>query len=231
MIRSNDSAIINCCCRHDVDVNISIAATIAGTMADAPTAGRRAGRRAGNVGEGADGGGASVGWGTEATESNPAQNADGPPSPDGPQHGRRKGGAASGWGEPAADEGPGAEAPAPAPMPPPRRDSDDDDGVASFIPDLEEEEEEEQIRQVSEAPAVQHQMQSIDELDNGADAAGALHMVDHGIDLSLLTGCLSARGHVEEADTGWDFNGLLSEISQELQKEEDKKDVEEEEES
>ena len=118
----------------------------------------------------------------------------------------------------------------PEPMPPPRRDSDDDDGVAAFIPDLEEEEQEEQIREVSEAPAVKHQMQSIDELDNGADAAGALHMVDHGIDLSLLTGCLSARGHVEEEDTSWDFNGLLTEVSQELQKEVDKQEAAQEEE-
>jgi hypothetical protein len=110
-------------------------------------------------------------------------------------------------------------------MPAQRRDSDDDDGVAAFIPDLEEEEQEEQIREVSEAPAVQHQMQSIDELDSGADAAGALHMVDHGIDLSLLTGCLSARAHVEEEDTSWDFNGLLTEVSQELQKEVDKQEA------
>ena len=132
-----------------------------------------------------------------------------------------------------ADEGDGEVAPpAPAPVaPPPRRGSDDDDGVASFIPDLEEEEEEEQIREISEAPAVQHVMQSIDELDNGADAAGALHMVDHGIDLSLLTDCLSVRGRVEEADAAWDFEGVLSEISGELQKEEDKKEAADEEES
>ena len=198
-----------------------------GAMAEAPTAGRRAGRRAGNPAEGG-GVAASEGWGAgEKPNPNPAQNAEGPPSPDGPQHGRRKGGAASGWGEPAADEGSSAPAPAPAPMPPPRRDSDEDDGVAAFIPDLEEEEQEEQIREISEAPAVQHQMQSIDELDNGADAAGALHMVDHGIDLSLLTGCLSARGHVEEEDEIWEFNGLLTEISQELQKEADKQEAEE----
>ena len=185
------------------------------------------------MGEGADGGGASVGWGNEPEPSAAAQNADGPPSPDGPQHGRRKGGATAGWGEPADDEGSGGgvEAPAPAPVAPPRRDSDDDDRVASFIPDLEEEEEEEQIREISDAPAVQHQMQSIDELDNGADAAGALHMVDHGIDLSLLTDCLSVRGRVEEADAAWDFNGLLSEISGELQKEEDKKEAADEEEA
>ncbi len=143
---------------------------------------------------------------------------------------RRKGGATSGWGEPADEAGSSEPAPIPEPIAPPRRDSDDDDGVAAFIPDLEEEEQEEQIREVSEAPAVQHQMQSIDELDNGADAAGALHMIDHGIDLSLLTGCLSARGHVEEEDTSWDFNGLLSDVSQELQKEVDKQEAEEEEE-
>ena len=194
-------------------------------MAEAPTAGRRAGRRAGNPGEGG-GAAASEGWGAEKPNPSPAENADGPPSPDGPQHGRRKGGAASGWGEPAGDQGSSQPAPVPAPMPPPRRDSDEDDGVAAFIPDLEEEEQEEQIREISEAPAVQHQMQSIDELDNGADAAGALHMVDHGIDLSLLTGCLSARGHVEEDDVVWEFNGLLTEISQELQKEADKQEAE-----
>lgn len=70
-------------------------------MSEPVTQGRRAGRRAGNVGEGADGGGASVGWGNEP-EPNPSggENADGPPSPDGPQHGRRKGGATAGWGEP-----------------------------------------------------------------------------------------------------------------------------------
>lgn len=163
----------------------------------------------------------------ESKPASAAENAEGPPSPDGPQHGRRKGGAASGWGEPVVDEGSSDSAPAPAPMPAPRRDSDDDDGVAAFIPDLEEEEQEEQIREVSAAPAVQHQMQSIDELDNGADAAGALHMIDHGIDLTLLHTCLSARGHVEEKDATWDFNSLLSEVSQEIQKEVDKQEAEE----
>lgn len=192
-----------------------------------PQAGRRAGRRAGNVE--ADSASAAVGFGDEPAKRPDAggENATEPSSPDGPQFGRRKGGAASGWGEPAATEG-GEPAPAPAPIPPPRKDSsDDDDGVAAFIPDLEEEEVEEQIRQVSEAPVTQHQMQSIDELDNGADAAGALQMVDGGIDLSLLTGCLSSRQHVEEPDTPWDFAGVLTEVSQKLQAEEDKENKEE----
>jgi hypothetical protein len=57
-------------------------------------------------------------------------------------------------------------------------------------------------------------------------------MVDHGIDLTLLTSCLSSQSHVEEEDREWDFNGLLAEVSQVLQAEIDKKEkaAEEEEE-
>ena len=48
-------------------------------------------------------------------------------------------------------------------------------------------------------------------------------MVDRGIDLTLLTACLSSEKHVMEEDREWEFQGLLAEVSQTLQAEADRK--------
>ena len=54
-------------------------------------------------------------------------------------------------------------------------------------------------------------------------------MVDRGIDLTLLTTCLSAGKHVEEEDRPWDFNGMLAEVQAELQVDIDKQEAAKEE--
>lgn len=57
-----------------------------------------------------------------------------------------------------------------------------------------------------------------------AETAGGLHsMVDRGIDLTLLTSCLSSEKHVLEEDCQWEFQELLAEVSQTLQAEADRK--------
>ena len=47
--------------------------------------------------------------------------------------------------------------------------------------------------------------------------------MENGIDLTPLTACLSSRAHVQERDLLWDFGGILAEVSQALQAEEDRK--------
>ena len=59
------------------------------------------------------------------------------------------------------------------------------------------------------------------ELDG--ETAGSLPMMEGDIDLTPLTACMSSHNHVQEQDRLWDFSGILGEVSQALQAEEDRK--------
>ncbi|OWY93215.1 hypothetical protein PHMEG_00037471 [Phytophthora megakarya] len=92
------------------------------------------------------------------------------------------------------------------------------------IPDLEEEEREPDITtMVAEAPRnTTRAVQSLKQLDK--DIKFALPSAQtHGVDLHLLTGALCPERAVYEEDEPWDFDTLLNDIAQEIQKDLDEK--------
>eukprot|EP00741_Cyanophora_paradoxa_P007507 tig00001130_g7261.t1 len=104
-----------------------------------------------------------------------------------------------------------------------RHNIDDDGGDIPVIPDLEEEVEEDITRQVAAAPRVRNnRVQALKELDS--EIKFSLPTTgDANIDLSILTSTLSPQDQVVEDEGPWEFDLLLSEVAQELQAEEDKK--------
>ncbi|KAG7393059.1 hypothetical protein PHYBOEH_006182 [Phytophthora boehmeriae] len=92
------------------------------------------------------------------------------------------------------------------------------------IPDLEEEEREPDITMmVAEAPRnTTRAVQSLKQLDK--DIKFALPSATaHGVDLHLLTSALCPERAIAEEDEPWDFDTLLNDISQEIQKDVDEK--------
>ncbi|KAL3670775.1 hypothetical protein V7S43_003963 [Phytophthora oleae] len=92
------------------------------------------------------------------------------------------------------------------------------------IPDLEEEEREPDITtMVAEAPRnTTRAVQSLKQLDR--DIKFALPSAQtHGVDLHLLTSALCPERAVSEEDEPWDFDTLLNDIAQEIQKDLDEK--------
>lgn len=104
---------------------------------------------------------------------------------------------------------------------------DDDDDVVDMIPCLEEEEEEDITRQVAAAPRVTathtaNRIMSLRELDK--DKAYQLEFGRRGgpqIDLSLLMSHLTPQGQLSEPDELWDYEFLIKDVKDEIQKEKD----------
>ncbi|EGZ08785.1 hypothetical protein PHYSODRAFT_524228 [Phytophthora sojae] len=101
---------------------------------------------------------------------------------------------------------------------------DDETTDIMEIPDLEEEEREPDITtMVAEAPRnTTRAVQSLKQLDK--DIKFALPSAQtHGVDLHLLTSALCPERAVYEEDEPWDFDTLLNDIAQEIQKDLDEK--------
>ncbi|KAL4162997.1 hypothetical protein KRP22_015112 [Phytophthora ramorum] len=101
---------------------------------------------------------------------------------------------------------------------------DDETTDIMEIPDLEEEEREPDITtMVAEAPRnTTRAVQSLKQLDK--DIKFALPSATaHGVDLHLLTSALCPERAVAEDDEPWDFDTLLNDIAQEIQKDLDEK--------
>ncbi|KAE8905102.1 hypothetical protein PF005_g16164 [Phytophthora fragariae] len=101
---------------------------------------------------------------------------------------------------------------------------DDETTDIMEIPDLEEEEREPDITTVvAEAPRnTTRAVQSLKQLDK--DIKFALPSAQsHGVDLHLLTSALCPERAVYEEDEPWDFDTLLNDIAQEIQKDLDEK--------
>ncbi|TMW59662.1 hypothetical protein Poli38472_004731 [Pythium oligandrum] len=167
---------------------------------------------------------ASVGWGNERASEKPSGEAaaaassgastSGGGSSDSKRPGRRRKGGDSGTGGSISD----SKAK--------NRHFDDDQESTDIveIPDLEEEEREQDITmQIADAPKnTTRSVQSLKELDR--DIKFSLPTtVAFGVDLSLLTSCLCPEKAVIESDETWNFDGLLNEVSQEMQKDLDEK--------
>ncbi|DBA03350.1 TPA: hypothetical protein N0F65_004627 [Lagenidium giganteum] len=140
---------------------------------------------------------------------------------------------AEGGGEDSKEPGAGADGAAGAPVSETkrsrRRKGSESTGSGPMdeiveIPDLEEEEREPDITtQVAEAPRnTGRAVQSLKELDK--DIKFALpNSSAFGVDLHLLTSVLCPERAVNEADEAWNFDSLLNEVSQEIQKDLDEK--------
>ncbi|KAG7383124.1 hypothetical protein PHYPSEUDO_003996 [Phytophthora pseudosyringae] len=177
---------------------------------------------------------ASIGWGNETTLASDDKESGGTPDPDaspaaaGSSTGEAKRGSRRRKGSEAAASG--GE----------RRNQknryfeedeettgSDDADVAVYImeiPDLEEEEREPDITtMVAEAPRnTTRAVQSLKQLDK--DIKFALPSAQtHGVDLHLLTSALCPERAVSEEDEPWDFDTLLNDIAQEIQKDVDEK--------
>ncbi|ETV96766.1 hypothetical protein H310_10074 [Aphanomyces invadans] len=106
----------------------------------------------------------------------------------------------------------------------------DDDGEATElmeIPDLEEEEREPDITtQIADAPRnTTRVVQSLKELER--DVKYSLPTTA-GVDLTILTSFLCPQKAVQEDDDAWDFDSLLRDVFQDVQKEQEEKDNQEE---
>jgi len=92
----------------------------------------------------------------------------------------------------------------------------DDDNDILIIPDLEEDLEEDLTTQVASAPKnTARRVQSMRELDHDIKYTLPTN-VQNGLDLSILTSCLSPQPLVQESDELWEFDSLLQFVSQEL---------------
>ncbi|ETL88314.1 hypothetical protein L917_12608 [Phytophthora nicotianae] len=167
---------------------------------------------------------ASIGWGNETTLASESKEGGGTPDPDvtpatgsstseTKRGGRRR---------------KGSEAPASGGE---RRnqksryfEEDDETTDIMEIPDLEEEEREQDITtMVAEAPRnTTRVVQSLKQLDKEIKFALPSAQA-HGIDLHLLTSALCPERAVAEEDEPWDFDTLLNDIAQEIQKDLDEK--------
>ncbi|KAF0771068.1 hypothetical protein AaE_002488 [Aphanomyces astaci] len=106
----------------------------------------------------------------------------------------------------------------------------DDDGETTElmeIPDLEEEEREPDITtQIADAPRnTTRVVQSLKELER--DVKYSLPTTA-GVDLQILTSFLCPQKAVQEDDDAWDFDSLLRDVFQDVQKEQDEKDNQDE---
>ncbi|KAE8997372.1 hypothetical protein PR003_g19176 [Phytophthora rubi] len=166
---------------------------------------------------------ASIGWGNETTLASDEKEGGGTPDPDATtgtstseskRVGRRRKGseaAGSSGGDRRNQK---------------NRYFEEDDETTDImeIPDLEEEEREPDITTVvAEAPRnTTRAVQSLKQLDK--DIKFALPSAQsHGVDLHLLTSALCPERAVYEEDEPWDFDTLLNDIAQEIQKDLDEK--------
>ncbi|POM80959.1 Hypothetical protein PHPALM_1140 [Phytophthora palmivora] len=168
---------------------------------------------------------ASIGWGNETTLVSDEKGGGGTPDPDATPATtgsstseakrvgrRRKGSEAAATGSDRRNQK--------------NRYFEEDDETTDImeIPDLEEEEREPDITtMVAEAPRnTTRAVQSLKQLDR--DIKFALPSAQtHGVDLHLLTAALCPERAVYEEDEPWDFDTLLNDIAQEIQKDVDEK--------
>ncbi|KAG2857335.1 hypothetical protein PC129_g11582 [Phytophthora cactorum] len=168
---------------------------------------------------------ASIGWGNETTLASEGKEGGGTPDPDTTP-------AASGSSTSETKRGgrrrKGSEAVASGGE---RRnqknryfEEDDETTDIMEIPDLEEEEREQDITtMVAEAPRnTTRAVQSLKQLDKEIKFALPSAQT-HGVDLHLLTSALCPERAVSEEDEPWDFDDLLNDIAQEIQKDLDDK--------
>ncbi|EEY58967.1 uncharacterized protein PITG_11983 [Phytophthora infestans T30-4] len=166
---------------------------------------------------------ASIGWGNETTLASESKEGGGTPDPES---------AATGSSTSETKRGgrrrKGSEAPASGGE---RRnqknryfEEDDETTDIMEIPDLEEEEREQDITtMVAEAPRnTTRAVQSLKQLDKEIKFALPSAQT-HGVDLHLLTSGLCPERAVSEDDEPWDFDTLLNDIAQEIQKDLDDK--------
>ncbi|KAF1793541.1 Intraflagellar transport protein 43 [Phytophthora cactorum] len=109
---------------------------------------------------------------------------------------------------------------------------DDETTDIMEIPDLEEEEREQDITTMGECfnrhklwyfrPMLYPPVQSLKQLDKEIKFALPSAQT-HGVDLHLLTSALCPERAVSEEDEPWDFDALLNDIAQEIQKDLDDK--------
>mmetsp|Transcript_13143 Transcript_13143/g.24363 ORF Transcript_13143/g.24363 Transcript_13143/m.24363 type:complete len:145 (-) Transcript_13143:114-548(-) len=93
-----------------------------------------------------------------------------------------------------------------------------------IIPDLDEDQEEDLQLKVAEAPKNIRVVQSLTELDSQISGL-QIPLVGNSkgprIDLSLISSVLVPRDKLEEPDEPWDFEQLLEQVSQEVNKQEE----------